>query len=79
VSIRQREEDGHSNIIEVDNMEEIVIIEENHVVEDETYPGGSINRSLLANYEDHVAKQLWNGFVSNNVDIHALKLMFYLL
>ena len=31
-----------------------------------------LDRSLLANYEDHVARKLWNEVVSNNIDTHAL-------
>ncbi|XP_068501102.1 protein MAIN-LIKE 1-like [Phaseolus vulgaris] len=30
-------------------------------VDDEGYPGGPYDKSLLVNYEHHVAKQLWDG------------------
>ncbi|XP_068475266.1 protein MAINTENANCE OF MERISTEMS-like [Phaseolus vulgaris] len=30
-------------------------------VDDEGYPGGPLDKSLLVNYEHHVARQLWNG------------------
>jgi len=56
-----------------------VVTEKVHVMEDEIYPRGPMDMSLLVIYEDYVAKQLWNGVVSNNVDIYALKLMCYLL
>ena len=38
-----------------------------------------MDKSLLNNYEDHVAKQLWNKVVINHVDIDTLKLICYLL
>ena len=56
-----------------------MVVEDAHVVRNESYLRGWVDRSLLDNYEDHVARQLWKGVVSNNVDIHALKWMFYVL
>jgi len=34
-------------------------------IDDEGYPGGPVDKSLLINYEHHVARQLWDGLVSN--------------
>ena len=41
------------------------IVQEEVEIDDEGYPGGPIDRSLLINYEDHVVRQLWDGLVSN--------------
>jgi len=38
-----------------------------------------MDRFLLASFEEHVNRQLRIEVVSNNVYIHALKLMCYLL
>jgi len=41
-------------------------IEEEEVeIDDEGYPGVPVDKSLLINYENHVAKQLWDDLVSN--------------
>jgi len=80
MSIRQREQGGASTIVEGDKCEENVVVEEAHEVEDdEAYLGGPVDRLLLSSFEDHVTRQLRNGVVSNNVNIHALNLMCYLL
>jgi len=34
-------------------------------IDDEGYPGGRMDKSLLINYEDNVARQLWDDLVSN--------------
>ena len=38
-------------------------------VEDEGYPRGPRDRTLLTGYEDHVVMQLWNGVVNKYVVI----------
>lgn len=80
MSIRRIKLSGATNIVEGDEYEENVIVEETHVVEDdEAYLWGSMDRFLLASFEEHVNRQLRIEVVSNNVYIHALKLMCYLL
>jgi len=56
-----------------------VVAKEAYVVEDEVYCGGIVDKSLLVSYKDHVARQLWNGVVGNNVEISNLNLICYLL
>ena len=34
-------------------------------IDDEGYPGGPVDKSLLINYEDYVARQLKDDLVSN--------------
>jgi len=40
-------------------------IEQEVEIYDEGYPRGPVDKSLLINYEDRVARQLWDGLVSN--------------
>jgi len=35
------------------------------------YPKGSIDTSLLLNYEGDVARHLWDGVINNYVDIYV--------
>jgi len=61
--VRRRKRGGTLNIAVEDDFGGNVA-EEVHVVEAEGYPGGPYDMSLLVNYENHVAMQLWNGVVS---------------
>lgn len=36
-----------------------------NVVEDESYLGGPMDRSLLLNYENHVVRQVWDSMVNS--------------
>lgn len=45
-------------------------------MEEETYPVKPMNRSLFVNYEDDIVKQLWNGVISNNIDILEINVLF---
>ncbi|XP_068501366.1 protein MAIN-LIKE 1-like [Phaseolus vulgaris] len=58
-SIR-RKRGGSSTSIPNQEFEDYIEQEEVEV-DDEGYPGGPLDKSLLVNYEHHVAKQLWDG------------------
>ncbi|XP_068478444.1 protein MAIN-LIKE 1-like isoform X1 [Phaseolus vulgaris] len=58
-SIR-RKRGGPSTSIPNEEFEDYIEQEEVEV-DDEGYPGGPLDKSLLVNYEHHVAKQLWDG------------------
>jgi len=46
--IRWRERSDYGNIVEDDHAEENLLVEEAHVVDDDDYLGGPIDRSSLA-------------------------------
>ena len=60
----RRKRGGPSTSISNEQFEDYIEQEEVEV-DDEGYPRGPLDKSLLVNYEHHVAKQLWDGLVSN--------------
>ena len=60
----RRKRGGPNTSIPNEQFEDYIEQEEVEV-DDEGYPGGPLDKSLLVNYEHHVAKQLWDGLVSN--------------
>jgi len=60
----RRKRGGPSTSIPNEHFEDY-IEEEEVEVDDEGYTGGPLYKSLLVNYEHHVARQLWDGLVSN--------------
>jgi len=62
-SVRRRR-GGPSTSVPNEDFEDY-IEEEEVEINDEGYPGEPVDKSLLINYEVHVAKQLWDGLVSN--------------
>jgi len=61
----RRKRGGPSNIVGNDPVEDNVRNEKLDV-EDEGYPGRSANKSSLVSFEEHVARKLCNGVVSND-------------
>jgi len=53
-----------SNLVANEDFEENIEQEEVKI-DDEGYPEGSMDTSLLINYEEHVVRQLWDDLVSN--------------
>jgi len=64
--VRRRGCDGGDTIPKVVEVEENVV-EEVNVVKDERYRGGPMDRLLLLSYENHIARQLWDGVVSSSL------------
>jgi len=62
-SVRRRQ-GGPSTSISNEYFEDYIEGEELEI-DDEGYPGGPVDKSLLINYEHHVSRQLWDGLVSN--------------
>ena len=60
----RRKRGGPSTLVLNEHFEDYIEQEEVEV-DDEGYLGGPLDKSLLVNYEHHVARQLWNGLVSN--------------
>jgi len=60
----RRRRGGPSTSVPNEDFEDYIEQEEVEIY-DEGYPGGPVDKSLLINYEDHVARQLWDGFISN--------------
>jgi len=63
VSVRRRR-GGPSTLVPNEDFENYIEQEEVEI-DDEGYPGGPADKSLLINYKDHVARQLWDCLVSN--------------
>jgi len=61
-SVRRRR-DGPSTLVPNEDFE-YYIEQEEVEINYEGYLGGPVDKSLLINYEDHVARQLWDGLVS---------------
>jgi len=70
--LHQRRCGGPSTLVRNEDFEDYIEQEEVEI-DDEGYPGGPVDKSLLINYEDNVAKQLWDGLVSNE---HYLSVLF---
>jgi len=62
-SVRRRH-GGPSTLVPNEDFEDY-IEKEKVEIDDEGYLEGQVDKSLLMNYEDHVAKQLCDGLVSN--------------
>jgi len=60
----RRRRGGPNTSIPNQNFEDYIEQEEVEI-DDEGYSRGSMNKSLLINYEDHVARQLCDALVSN--------------
>jgi len=62
-SVRRRR-GGPSTLVSNEHFENYIEGEELEI-DDEGYPGGPMDKSLLINYEHHVARQIWDGLISN--------------
>ena len=62
-SVRRRR-GGPSTSVSNEHFEDYIEGEELEI-DDEGYPGGPVDKSLLINCEHHVARQLWDGLVNN--------------
>jgi len=60
----RRRRGGPSTSVPNEHFEDYIEQEEVEV-DDKDYQGEPLDKSLLINYEHHVARQLWDGLVSN--------------
>jgi len=65
-SVRRRR-GGPSTSVPNEYFQDYIEQEEVEIDDYEGYLGGLVDKSLLINYEVHVAKQLWDGLVSNEL------------